>query len=116
MIYYLNRGNYHTQTNEQYPLRPVKDFSKKITLCIDCNKPISYGSKRCEECAKIAQRTVARPSREEFKDLIRKCSFVELGKQYNVSDKAIVKWCKFYNLPFRKKDIKQYSDEQWEEL
>ena len=48
----------------------VKDFSKKITLCIDCNKPISYGSKRCEECAKIAQRTVARPSREEFKDLI----------------------------------------------
>ena len=116
MIYYLNRGNYHTQTNEQYPLRPVKDFSKKITLCIDCDKPISYGSKRCEECAKIAQRTVARPSREEFKDLIRKCSFVELGKQYNVSDKAIVKWCKFYNLPFRKKDIKQYSDEQWEEL
>ena len=116
MIYYLNRGDYHTQTDEQYPLRPVKDFSKKITLCIDCNKPISYGSKRCEECAKIAQRTVTRPSREEFKHLIRKCSFVELGKQYNVSDKAIVKWCKFYNLPFRKKDIKQYSDEQWEEL
>jgi hypothetical protein len=25
---------------------------------------------------------------------------------YNVSDNAIRKWCKDYNLPYRKKDIK----------
>ena len=116
MIYYLNRGDYHTLDNEQYPLRVVKDVSKKDHFCIDCNRPISKGSCRCKQCAKIAQRKVVRPSREELKKLVREHSFVELGKQFQVSDNAIKKWCKFYNLPFRKADIKKYSNEQWEEL
>lgn len=116
MIYYLNRGDYHTLDNEQYPLRAVKDFSKKDYFCIDCNKPISKGSSRCQQCAKIAQRKVVRPSREKLKKLVRKYSFVELGKQFQVSDNAVRKWCKFYNLPFKKVDIKKYSNEQWEEL
>jgi hypothetical protein len=32
---------------------------------------------------------------------------------YNVSDKAIVKWCIKYNLPSKKKLIKSYDDEMW---
>ena len=29
-------------------------------------------------------------------------SFVEIGKKYGVSDNAIRKWCKKYNLPYKK--------------
>jgi uncharacterized protein YjcR len=35
---------------------------------------------------------------------------VEIGKKYNVSDNAIKKWCKNKQLPYRRKDIKQYTE------
>lgn len=51
------------------------------------------------------QRKVDRPSKEKLNELIRSMSFVTIAKEYGVSDKAIVKWCKYYGLPHRKKDI-----------
>ena len=30
-------------------------------------------------------------------------SFLTIGKQYDVTDNTIKKWCKQYNLPYRKK-------------
>lgn len=116
MIYYLNRGDYHTLENENYPLREVKDLSKKENFCKDCHNPIANGSTRCIECYAKIQRKVERPNRDELKTLIRSTSFVELGKRFGVSDKAIVKWCKSYNLPSKRKDIKDYSDSQWKEI
>ena len=61
-------------------------------------------------------RTVERPLREELKDMIRHLSFTAIGRKYNVSDNAIRKWCDFYHLPRRIKDIKTYSDEEWDKL
>ena len=46
-----------------------------------------------------------RPSKEELEILIKTKSFSEIGRNYNVSDNSIRKWCKMYNLPFRKKDL-----------
>ena len=57
---------------------------------------------------------VERPNREQLKKEIRVKSFTQLGKKYNVSDKAIVKWCKQYQLPFRKKDIILFTEQQWQ--
>lgn len=56
----------------------------------------------------INQRKVSRPSKEELLQLIIKNPFTQIGKMYGVSDKAISKWCKFYNLPHRKKDLKEF--------
>ena len=53
-------------------------------------------------------------SRKVLKEKIRTYSFVDIGKEYGVSDTAIKKWCIKYNLPSKKKDIKQFSDEEWE--
>lgn len=58
-------------------------------------------------------RKVERPSREQLKDLIRKMSFLEIGKLFGVSDKAITKWCKHESLPHKKREIKSISDEMW---
>lgn len=35
---------------------------------------------------------------------------------YGVTDNAIRKWCISENLPSKKKDIKLYSEEEWNNL
>lgn len=41
---------------------------------------------------------------------------VSIGKKFGVSDNAIRKWCKAVNLPTRKKEIDNYSDEEWNNI
>lgn len=116
MIYYLNRGQHHHLKNESYPLRPVLDFSKHYNYCIDCGKEINLYSKRCPQCMHISQRKIERPSRQELKQLIRTTPFTQIAAQYKVSDKAIRKWCQAVNLPYQKKQINKFSDQQWEQI
>lgn len=90
-------------------LSPLESFSeprkKMFGKCIDCGKEIAYGSTRCQECYAKSQRKVERPTKEVLEDLIKTTSFTKIGKTYGVSDQAIRKWCKQYNLPYRKKDM-----------
>ena len=116
MIYYLNRGDYHSLSNEKYPLRKTKDFSKKVHTCIDCGVEITKGSERCIQCAHKRQRRSERPSREELKSLIRNESFVTIGKIFGVSDNSIRKWCIDYNLPHKKNEIKKISNDDWNKI
>ena len=39
--------------------------------------------------------------------------FTQIAKLFEVTDNAIRKWCKDENLPYRAKDIKNISDEEW---
>ena len=55
-------------------------------------------------------------SREMLKEYIRKYSFLECGRICGVSDNAIRKWCKTYNLPSHKPAIDKMTDEDWEEI
>ena len=56
------------------------------------------------------------PARDEFKKIIRQKSFKEIALSYNVTDAAVRKRCKYYNLPHTKKDINSYSDEEWNNI
>ena len=87
----------------------------KINLCIDCGTPISNRAIRCSSCNYKAHTSEDVPyiSREELKNLIRSTPFTTIGKQFGVSDNAVRKWCKKYNLPDKSKIIKTYSDEDW---
>lgn len=100
--------------NRKYPIQDNYNNRKKIQKCCDCGKEISKGAKRCLSCESIRRNDKKKPSREELKEKIRTTSFVAIGKQYNVSDNAIRKWCLSMNLPSRVKEIKSYSDEEWE--
>ena len=50
------------------------------------------------KCRSEDTRKVKRPSKEELEDLIKNNSFVALGKMFNVSDNAIRKWAKIYEI------------------
>lgn len=90
---------------------------KEKKYCIDCGCEITSQATRCVSCKNkeisLKQRKVERPTREELKNLIRNKSFVEIAKQYGVTDNAIRKWCDMENLPRRKSDIKKINEEDW---
>lgn len=62
-------------------------------------------SKRQNEASFRQRKVVDRPTKEQLLQEIIESSFTEVGKKYDVSDNTIRKWCKFYKLPFRKKDL-----------
>ena len=93
-------------------------YERKNYFCHSCGTMITKYSKLqlCEKCSHETTRLVQRPSREELKNLIRTLPFTVIGKQYGVSDNAIKKWCKAENLPYKKSDIKIFSDEDWSKI
>ena len=103
--------NCHSQT-QSYSGKN-KANKRDVNYCIDCGKKISYGAVRCISCNSKMRISDKPLTRDELKKLIRSASFVDIGNQMNVSDNAIRNWCKKYGLPFRKSEIKEYSDEEW---
>jgi hypothetical protein len=112
----VNSGKMWHDDTLSYPLRPMQKPEKQIKYCVDCGKEISLSAIRCESCYKKfkAKSITDTVSREELKALIRKYSFVYLGEYFGITDNTVRKWCKKYDLPYRKKDINSYSDEEWE--
>ena len=100
--------------------RRKKAFGQKYNFCIDCGKKITSKSLRCAECAQKYRKDIAQESkpitREELKTLIRENIFVDIGKQFRVSDNAIRKWCKIFNLPSSSQQIKKINDEDWKKI
>lgn len=92
-----------------------KEQKKKENFCIDCGIAIDPSATRCAKCAAKA-RQIVNIDREELKKLIRTTPFTKIGQQFGVSDNAIRKWCDKYNLPRTVKEIKTYSDEEWEQI
>jgi hypothetical protein len=74
---------------------------RQINYCVDCNSIIDRKATRCKECNSIHSRKVVRPSKDSLKELIENYNgnFTQLSKKLGVSDNAIRKWCKYYNIP-----------------
>lgn len=107
----INHGKSRRLPGYIYPLR---DNVAKIKTCAICGKPISPKATICMECSRDKMRVSDRPSRIELKAMIRTLPFTTIAKNFNVTDNSIRKWCDSYNLPRTKKEIKTYSDKEWE--
>ena len=102
------------KTSSKSEKKEVKPRKKKEQhYCPNCGKAISPDATRCIECEHKQQRRAEWPQKDELKELIRTNSFSSIGKQFNVSDNAVRRWCKNYGLPYKKSEIKKYSDEEW---
>ena len=66
----------------------------KGCLCKNCLKGNPY-SKRIDF-----------PDKEQLRVDTASMSFQDVGRKYGVSGNAIRKWCKYYDLPYRKLDMK----------
>lgn len=115
MVQGINTGRYWKYDRE-YPIQKASIIRREKTkhYCIDCGAEITRKAIRCVKCGQISSRIVKRPSREELKQLIRTKPFTQIGKMYGVSDNSIRKWCDIENLPRRKTDINNYTNEEWE--
>jgi len=66
--------------------------------CPICNSPV-FATIYCNsKCRGEAQRRVNRPSKRHLKQLITKYSWRALGRKYKVSDNAVRKWARQYDL------------------
>lgn len=113
LMVFKTKGD-HTRFHKTGIFKKENDYyisPKKV--CCDCGKEISSDAIRCKECCAKALRKTVRPTREELKKLIRNYSFVQIGKQFGVSDNAIRKWCVRENLPKNKAIINSYNEEEW---
>lgn len=85
----------------------------QVFYCKNCGAICSKKDSFCFKCYNFLKRKVERSTREKLKTLIRTESFLQIGRQYNVSDNAIRKWCISMNLPTKKTEIKKLSDDEW---
>lgn len=100
---------------------PNKASAHAKTFCVDCGQEITRGAIRCKHCnstylSKIREERDVKISRGELKSMIRTRPFTSIAKDFGVSDNAIRKWCDKYNLPRTKKEIKKYTDKEWENI
>ena len=100
--------------NQRYSA--YKRITKFPHLCPVCGQQTTNKLCCSKECIGKYYQKAKHPSRDELKDMIRTVPFLKIAERFGVSDKAICKWCENYDLPFKKKDIKSYSDEEWDSI
>lgn len=88
-----------------------KNIKTRIKLtCTVCGKHLSDGAKHglCNKCIHIGQRKIERPTKEYMINLLKNKSILSISKQYFVSDNAIRKWMKNYEIPTKKVELQEY--------
>lgn len=98
---YCGKNRSQTEIRKNY-----KDYG----YCQVCGKPLTAGqSKYCSIECKFADSKINNISKEELiRCFIEYNSFESVGKHFNISGKAIVKWCKKLGIPEKKKELKEY--------
>lgn len=104
----INFAKLYLDLGEEITLQRKQDLSKYILRgacfgkCCDCNNTIGRDAIRCNICNYKNQskkhNSKGKPSKEILKEQIKSNTWVGLGRIYGVSDNAVRKWAKSYNL------------------
>ena len=78
---------------------------KKADSCGICGLTLQH--KQLKYCSTVCELIVRRsksnkPSKDELLELTQRLPFTKIGKLFGVSDNAIRKWCKSYDIPTNK--------------
>lgn len=84
----------------------AKRLSNKASpknICPLCNKLKDADANLCTNCHNLLMSLCSnKPSKPELEELISKYPFTKIGEMFGVSDNAVRKWCRSYNLPFKR--------------
>lgn len=87
----------------------------EVLYCKNCGVPISKDSvlHLCRKCYYLEQRKNI-PQKEELQNKLfeQNGNFSKVALFYNVSDTAVRKWCKSYDLPFHSSDYKVIKEKR----
>lgn len=77
-----------------------RTWARNNVFCSICKTKITSDSKSglCSVCYNFSKRKVERPTKEQLEEEIKNSSWLALGKKYGVSDNAIRKWAKSYDI------------------
>ena len=85
-----------------------------LTVCPYCGGYKGKDNNLCFNCFVKSKRNMSESIMETDRNIlklkIRTTPFTKIAEEYSVTDNTIRKWCKKYNLPYRKQDIKKFSD------
>lgn len=112
----INSGEYCYRESEIYPIRQhLLKLTSDCTVfyCTLCSKELTGNYKYCSECLhKIQRRVSERPNPLELAKMIKESGFSATGKKFGVSDNAIKKWCKSYEIPHTRNELVMWYDSQ----
>lgn len=98
-----------TNPNSAIHLRKVKHGKYAGTrsngACVLCGAPIRTSAKYCSNCLSKTRQKATRPDKMTLAKMVSEKSFVAVGKDFGVSDVAIKKWCKDYDIPHTRKEL-----------
>ena len=92
--------------------------NKGVTyICSECGRPLAEGKNNitglCQTCYNLLRSKHIPTSEELYESLcFNNGNFSKVSQIYGVSDNAIRKWCKKYNMPFHSKDYKNIKTKQ----
>ena len=97
----INCGHSWRIDGISYPIR-----SRKVKhYCPICGAEVSQKGSLCMKCYNKQKRIVERPDKDTLLEEIATSSFIKVGAKYGVSNTSIVKRCKAYGLPTKKRDL-----------
>lgn len=85
---------------------------KKNYFCKVCGVKITSHATWCKQCAEKYSRMrvckVERPSKEDLFNILKRNNgnFTAVARLYGISDNAVRKWCRKYEIPSHSKDYK----------
>ena len=119
MVQGINTGRYWFQQDKVYPLQTKHKqkahyiinqcvVDRKIYHCARCGVEITRQASLCVECARIKSRKVERPGAKVLFEYLVSVNgnFSQASRHFKVTDNAIRKWCKSYNIPSKSSDYK----------
>ena len=113
----INAGRAWLDEQTNYPIYTLSGVKKYEKYCPVCGKIIQHSSSYCSEHKVLKLAIDKSPeAKKRMKDLIRQKTFAQVGKELGLTEGGVRGRCKAMGLPFRKKDIKQYSDEEWNNI
>jgi len=83
---------------KEKPQKIEKKINNPVYSFCQCGQQKVKAAKFCMTCMRFNRRKVVRPSKSELHELIWSTSAVQLSKKLGVSDVAIAKWCKHYQI------------------